>query len=134
MRVSLRAYWDVPVRCSGLQGVALLAAVVLLGVAGCGAGQRANGTLYGTVFGSGGPATFPPTKMEHVPLTKVTVIVDRVHSSVEFQTVTSTLGSFSLTLPPGTYLLRSECGKARPPSVRVASGAKIKRNIDCEFV
>lgn len=124
----------------------IAAAAVVSALAGCGSGHRwvlfhghghgqiTNGCVYGTVFGSGGPATFPPRKMDHIPMKKVTVIATRDHLGTKFQTVTSNRGTFSLSIPPGTYVLTSECGKAAPPAVRMRPGAKVKRNIDCKFV
>lgn len=131
--MSLRAYRQVLARRSGLPGVALLAAMIaLLGVAGyCSGHSAANGIVYGTVFGSGGPN--PAVANKQIRMKDVAVTAARADSSTKFQTVTSNHGTYSLSVPPGTYVLRSECGKARPPAVRVPSGAKIKRNIDCEF-
>ena len=71
--------------------------------------------------------------MENTRLRDVTVIAAGADSSVKFQTVTAHDGTFSLSIPPGTYLLDSQCGKARPYAVRVRSGAKVKRSIHCEF-
>lgn len=136
----IQACQHVPVRRSDLPGVALLAAVtVLLGVAACGAGQTEDGTVYGTVFGSGGPAVVPPsgtvrTAMENVPLRNVTVAATRAHSDTKFETATSHDGTFSLSVPPGTYVLEATCGKAEPPAVRVPPRARVKRNIHCYFI
>ena len=119
----------------GLPGVALLVAVAVavLLAAGCGTRQNTNGTVYGTVSGSGGTAAIPPKRLGPSPMKHVTVTVTRAHSSKKFHTVTSNEGAFSLRVPPGAYVLRAECGTAQPPAVSVASGAKVKRNINCQF-
>jgi Carboxypeptidase regulatory-like domain len=121
------------IRTSAIRGVTLLVtAAVLLGAA-CGTEQTTKGTVYGTVYGSGGPATVPPKRLGPSPMKHVTVTVTRAHSGKKFHTVTSNEGAFVLRIPPGAYLLRAECGTARPPAVRVAPGAKVKRNINCQF-
>lgn len=149
MRVPVGAYWQVPVRRSSLPGVALLGAVTaVLGVAACtgqtnsftgqtesGTGQTNNGTVYGSVFGSGGPLKDPSRNLSSPrPMKNLTVIAARVHSSTKFATVTSNDGTFSLSVASGTYILEAACGKAEPPVVRVPPGAKVKRDIHCQFV
>lgn len=160
MRVPVQACRQVPLRRSGLLGVALLAAgTVLLGVAACGAGQNAgatrpdydprssvthNGTVHGTVFGGGGPAVVSRSgkvgpAMENHPMEDAAVIVARAHSSLKFKTITSRDGAFSLSVPPGTYMLeagsgKAICAKAWPPAVRVPPGGRVKRDIYCEAV
>ena len=124
---------QVPVPRPGLLGVVLLVAVAVLLGAACGTRQTTNGTVYGTVTGSGGPATIPPKRLGPSPMKHVTVTVTRAHSSKKFHTVTSNDGAFSLSVPPGAYVLRAECGTAQQPAVSVASGAKVKRNINCHF-
>jgi hypothetical protein len=124
----------------------IAAIAVASALAGCGSGHRwvafrghghsqiTNGIVYGTVFGSGGPRTFPPRKMDHIPMKNVTVIATRDHLGTKFQAITSNHGTFSLSIPPGTYVLTSECGSASPAAVRMRPGTKVERNIDCEFV
>ena len=139
MRVPVQACRNVPVRRAGLPGAALLAAVtVLLGVAACSAGRPENGTVYGTVLGSGGPAIVSRSgtirsALENVPMKNETVIATRDHSSTKFETATSRDGAFSLSVPPGTYVLEATCGTAEPPAVRVPPAARVKRNIHCYF-
>lgn len=140
MRVPIQACRHVPVRRAGLPGMALLAAVaVLLGVTAC-AGQTENGTVYGTVVGGGGP--FRPAKPVR-PMQHVTVIAIGAHSPTRFTTVTSQHGAFSLTLPPGTYVLLGPCvehsgsySRIRKflPRVRVPPGGRVKRDIECVAV
>lgn len=153
MRVPIQACRQVPLRRSGLLGVALLAALtVLLGVAACGAGQNAGttrpdydprysvtdkGTVHGTVFGGGGPAVVSRSgkvrpAMDNHPMENAAVIMTR-------ETITSHNGAFSLSVPPGTYVLeagfgKAVCGKAWPPAVRVPPGGRVKRDIYCEAV
>ena len=140
MRVPIQACRQVPLRRAGLLGMALLAAAtVLMGFAACGAGQRDNGVVYGKVFGSGGPAVVSRsgkvgTAIENVPMKNLTVTASRPHSSTKFKTVTSHDGGFSLSVPPGTYVVEATCGKAEPPAVRVSPGVRVKRNLHCVFL
>jgi hypothetical protein len=70
----------------------------------------------------------------------VAVIAIGAHSPTRFRTVTSQDGAFSLSLPPGTYLLVGPCGQNSGtysrirkflPRVYVPPGAKVKRDIEC---
>jgi hypothetical protein len=112
--------------------VAPFAATILLATTACGTSAPQRGTLDGTVFGSGGPPTLPPRNLNHLRLQKVIVTASGAHSAM-FRTVTSKDGTFSLNVPPGIYLLSAQCGTASPADVRVRSGARVKRNIYCEF-
>ena len=130
MWVPIQACRQVPVRRSGLPGLALLAAVaVLLGVTACAASPSRNATVYGTVFASTGAI-----RGSHPgPMKDATVIATSAQSGKKVQTVTSNAGTYTLSVPPGIYLLRTACGPV-PPRVRVRPGAKIRRNINCTSI
>ena len=67
-------------RASAIRGAALLvAATVLLG-AGCSTRQTTNGTVHGTVSGSGWPAAIPPKRLGPSPMKQVTVTVTSADS------------------------------------------------------
>jgi hypothetical protein len=134
--VTLHFHVRIPRLC--IPAIAGIAAVTLaLGVTACGAGQGKNGVVYGTLYGSGGPLVHPKhgtsSPNSRYRIKDVTVSARRDTSGRKFETVTSRNGSYSLNVPPGTYVLQAACGKANPPTVQVPSGGKVKRNIQCVF-
>jgi hypothetical protein len=100
-------------------GALLLAA--LPGAAGCStshADTSHDATVYGKVL-NGGPH-------------RVTVIAGRILADKKlrnFHTLTSTAGTFSITVPPGAYILTSPpCGRVM---LRLRPGDKVKQNFNC---
>jgi hypothetical protein len=126
----MREYWVYHKR----DGVVVLVAVAVgLAVTACGAGQTKTGTVYGTVFGSGGLNEPVGKPIKRLRVEDVTVIATRQGPAVKFKAVSSGDGSFSLTVPPGTYTVKAAGCTAEPPTVRVEPGAKVKSDMDCEL-
>jgi hypothetical protein len=111
----------VPVRCVGYFVDALVLVAAGLGVAGCGASQRAtshDATVYGRVLNGG---------HDSVTVTAARILPDKKFHL--FHALTSNAGAFSLSVPPGAYILTSPpCGRV---SVRLRAGSRVKRNFNC---
>jgi hypothetical protein len=112
-----------------LTGLILAAMMV-----GCSQSPSQNGTVTGTVLGYGGPPSATKAHPGPEPLREIKVTLSAVGSGTKRQTVTSARGTFTLSVPPGTYKLDSACGRAEPETVRVTKGARIKRTVKCLFV
>lgn len=111
-------------------GAALLIAVVPVGTAACSTGPADKGTVYGTMFISGGPPA-PGVNPNKLHAMKDFTVTATSANGEKFDSTTSRAGTFSLNLPPGTYTLKSRCGASSPPRVVVNSGERVKRNVYC---
>jgi hypothetical protein len=109
-----------------LTGLILAAMMV-----GCSQSPSQNGTVTGTVLGDGGPSVTAADRPQPLKQVKVTLIA--VSSGTRYQTITRDKGTFTISVPPGTYILDSACGRAEPDTVRVTAGTRVKRTINCHF-
>jgi hypothetical protein len=97
--------------------------------AACSAAPASNGIVYGTAFLQGGPSAAQGHNPNKLYRMKDSTLTAARSDGKKFETTTSRAGTFSLSLPPGLYTLRTTCAVS---TIRVTAGARVRHNVYCE--